>query len=233
MKTLIWLLAIVGLATPCFLAVVHLASYWIARQYIANEPQEPGETSFLLGPTFVFGGSSANAPKLELTSSLVPPVATLVGGIVFLVGLFFLIPRQPLVVKLVVKKDGFSQLETHVQRLLRSRSDFASLGLSTPDGQHGLDLYCRNGQVEVVSLFPSVKPPDGHEELIRRYFTARNISPSQDYVPANGGVEGAPRVLSYPLPSDAQVISQVCKDIFTDIFGVGDSQGVQYDYGER
>lgn len=85
MKTLIWFLAILGIVGPCLFAAVRL---------LTSTPQAPN--SNMVDEPWLLSSVGVSVPgfSLELSVLLWPSVLVMVGAILFLIGLFFLIPKQ-------------------------------------------------------------------------------------------------------------------------------------------
>jgi hypothetical protein len=92
MKTLLWILAIAGTAGPCLLAAIYLCTHISGYREIGRMPLPPGVS----GSTHV-SAVGINGPGFswELTTSPWPAVLVLSGAVLFLTGLFFLVPKQP------------------------------------------------------------------------------------------------------------------------------------------
>ena len=71
------------------------------------------------------------------------------------------------------------------------------------------------------------------EAAIREFFARRSISPSDDYLAANGGVPEAARILSFPMPRDAALVAQIAADLLREIYRLRDSTALDIRYTEN
>jgi hypothetical protein len=205
MKAFIWGLALVGITYPCLLAVMVLESN--VRILRARDGSSLGAV----------GLCCTNGPCLELNPRPVPALLTLAGAACFLVGLFFLIPRQPQYVRM----RGLDAVPIHVRRFLASRRLSARLSITASDPYVCVYLTSWRRAVD-LELWGS---EDACVEHVHTYFRARGIEPLA------GDISGTThRGHSYPLPRDAGVITATCRDLLV-IFGVTESTGLTFDHG--
>ena len=127
---------------------------------------------------------------------------------------------------------GFDHIESYIRRLLLSPAPFASLSMFTPDGQRGFGLHHRDKQTE-ISLMIDWRREPAKEAKIRDLFRELGVSPALDYLAGNGGIPDAARVLSYALAGDAHEISVLCQRIFSEIYGVTASDGLDITYEDH
>src|ERR1700752_4966697 len=90
--------------------------------------------------------------------------------------------------------DGFAHIESYISRLLRSSAPFTSLIVATPDGQIAVSLWQRGGVPEIW-LSVQWRSETEREQAVRRFFSERGLSTSQDYLAGNGGIPDATRCL--------------------------------------
>ncbi len=129
-------------------------------------------------------------------------------------------------------KDGFSHIERYVTRLLGSTARFTSLEISTPDEQVALGLWQRGGSPE-FSLTVEWRQKPEREPSIRQFFADRGFPCRQDYLAGNGDVPDATRCLTYSAPPDSRVITQAARDILHDIYGLRESDALDFSYEEH
>jgi len=128
--------------------------------------------------------------------------------------------------------DGFSHVESYVSRLLSSTARFTALGISTPGGQIAIALWQRGGIPE-FSLAVDWRQEPERECLIRQFFADRGFACRQDYLAGNGDVPDATRWLTYVAPADRRVITHTSIDILHDIYGVKESDAMDFSYEEH
>ena len=128
--------------------------------------------------------------------------------------------------------DGFSHVEGYVSRLLGSTARFTSLGISTPDEQIAVGLWQRGGVPEFSLTVEWRREPE-RERSIRQFFADRGFACREDYLAGNGGVPGATRCLTYSAPPDGRIITRVTRDILRDIYGIRESDALDFAYEEH
>jgi hypothetical protein len=218
-KTVIWIVAVVGLIPVALLSVGYLIStVFIAR--LPKGPSEPGTVSFVGDVSMQIGASST---KLHLSTHPWPAVVVLAGVVAVVVGLLFLLPRQPD----RVRNDGFLKMESYMDRLVRSRKEHASVIAATMDGQHAI-LVMRQSNRTMLHISTDRTKNDGQEAKMRDFFTKLGMTPNRDYRSANRGVEDATCNLEFILTDDPKSIAGSCVAVFTDLFGVTDQNGLEF-----
>lgn len=217
-KTVIWIVAIVGLFPVALLSVGHLIFFLITR--LPKGPSESGAVSFLGDVSIQIGPSST---KLHLSTHPWPAVIALAGVVAVVVGLLFLLPRQPD----RFRSDGFLKMESYMERLLRSRKEYASVIAATLDGQHAILVMRQSGRM-TISVSADRTRNDGEEAKMRDFFRKLGMTPTRDYRSANGGVEDATCNFEFVLTDDPKSIARSCVAVFTDLFGVTDQQGLEF-----
>jgi hypothetical protein len=130
--------------------------------------------------------------------------------------------------------DGFAHIESYVTRLLSSTARFTSLGISTPDGQIALGLWQRGGIPEFsLTVEWRQEPERERERSIRQFFADRGFACREDYLAGNGGVPDATRCLTYSAPPDSEVITRAARDVLHDIYGLRESDALDFSYEEH
>ena len=174
-----------------------------------------------MGDLSVQIGSSS--PRLHLATQAWPAGLALAGVAAVVVGLLFLVPRQPD----RVRNGGFLKIESYMDRLLRSRKEFASVIVATLDGQHAILVMRQSGRTTLDVSADRTKN-DGQEAKLREFFNKLGMTPSRDYRSANGGVEDATCNFEFQLTDDPKAISRLCVAVFEDLFSVSDKQGLEF-----
>jgi hypothetical protein len=219
LKTIIWIVTVLGLLPVTLFAIAYLV-FTVLSARLPKEPIPPGAVSEI-GDVSMQIGSSSN--KLHMSTKPWPAVVVVAGVFAVIVGLLFLLPRQPD----RVRSGGFSKMESYIVRLLRSRKKFASFIVATQDGQHALLVMRQNGRT-VLSVSADRTKNDGEEVKVRDFFTKLGMKPSREYRSANGGVENAICSFEFELADDPKAIARLCVAVFTDLFGVTDQQGLEF-----
>ena len=217
-KTSIWILTIVGLLPASLFAIGHIISM-ISFARLPKEPSQPGTVSFIGDVSIAVGSAS----KLHLSTHIWPAVLVLAGTLGVLVGLLFLVPRQPD----RVRSGGFSRVELYIDRLLRSHREFASVIVATPDGQYALLVIRQAGQT-VLSMSAERTKNEGEELRRREFFKRRGMTPAREYSSSNGGVADATRNFEFQLSGDARAVATLCVSVFSELFGVTDQHGLEF-----
>src|SRR5882757_3512765 len=113
--------------------------------------------------------------------------------------------------------DGFAQIESYVSRLLQSSARYTSLMIATPNEQIAINLAQQGGIPDFSILVEWRSEPD-REKAVRQFFGERRLATYRDYLTGNGSVPDATRCLDYYLPSDAQFITTLTKDVLREIY---------------
>ena len=127
--------------------------------------------------------------------------------------------------------DGFAHIESYVTRLVKSSARFTSLIIAPPDGQIAVSLWQKKSIPE-FSLSIDWRLLPGRERALRQFFIVRNLSISHDYLGGNGDVRDAIRCLGYFLPSDAQFIIKLTKDLLREIYHLREQDALDFAYEE-
>ena len=131
-----------------------------------------------------------------------------------------------------IASNGISHVDDYIDRLLSSKARSTSLSIFTPDGQRGLGLSRRDGEV-IFGFTVEWREEPEQEQAIRKLFKELNIAPSEDYLAGNGNVDDATRVLDYPVPEDSEAISKLCKRVLRHICGIRDEEALDFSSEEH
>lgn len=118
--------------------------------------------------------------------------------------------------------NGLAHIESYVERLLRSKAPSCWANLSTKSGSTAISIAQRERKLS-LGLTTSTARERSRGAAIRGFFARRSISPSDDYLAANGGVADATRVLNFPMPRDAAVVAQIAGDLLREIYRLRDT----------
>jgi hypothetical protein len=117
---------------------------------------------------------------------------------------------------------GLAEIEGYVARVIASKAKSSSAHFSTKSGNTAIGVAKYENKLS-LGLVTSTTRERKREAAIRQFFAARNISPSADYLAANGGVPNATRVLDFPMPHDPAVVAQIAADLLRYIYRLRDS----------
>ena len=127
--------------------------------------------------------------------------------------------------------NGIAKIEAYVERLLRSKAKSAWANLSTKSGNTAISIAQHERKLS-LGLSTSTARERTREAAIREFFARRSISPSDDYLAANGGVPEATRILSFPMPRNTAVVAQIAADLLREIYRLRDSTTLDIRYTE-
>ncbi|MGA2556790.1 MAG: hypothetical protein ABSG04_11020 [Verrucomicrobiota bacterium] len=212
-KTVIWILAVLGLLPATLLSIAYLVAI-VSSARLTKEQSDLGDVSIQIG---------WSSTELHMSTQLWPAALVLSGVLAVVVGLFFLLPRQPD----RVSSGGFLKMESYIGRLLRSEKKSSCIIVSTLDGQSSLLVMRQAGQTMLLVSADRTKN-DGQEEKMREFFKKIGMTPSREYRSANGGVEDARCCFEFQLTGDPKDIAKLCVSAFTDLFGVTDQHGLEF-----
>lgn len=125
--------------------------------------------------------------------------------------------------------DGLNHIAPYISKLLVTSTKFKSLLIFTPDGQRGLSLDAKEGQIKVRFTIDWRKDP-AKEKTIRKYFQNLDIKPTEDYLGGNGGVPDAVRILSYPITGTEPEVVNLVKDMLQNLSDVSSNEVLDINY---
>ena len=128
--------------------------------------------------------------------------------------------------------NGLGEIEGYVSRVLTSKMASSWVQLSTKSGHTAISVGKHDDKL-TLGLTVEVKRERSRETAIRQFFESRHISPSSDYLAANGGVPEATRILNFPLPHNAAVVAQVASDLLREIYRLRDTTTLDIRFEER
>ncbi len=121
--------------------------------------------------------------------------------------------------------NGIDQIPSYISKLIVPSTKFKFLFIFTPDGQRGLSLTAKDGQITVGFTVDWRKHPE-KEKNIRSYFKRLDIEPIKDYLGGNGGVADATRLLSYPIAGAETTISSLVKDMLQHLCDISSKEAL-------
>ncbi|MEN1681983.1 MAG: hypothetical protein AAGJ46_20565 [Planctomycetota bacterium] len=227
MKTTLWLATIIGLLPVVLFSLAHLAMWWASPGVASileeqNERPNEDETSFVITETSVqFDGMSH---PLIVNPKAWPAALALVGAMLCVIGLWSLLPRQPV----YADSNGHERFERLLARVYKSSAEFPSLGASTTDGQRAIGIT-RTDTDEWQIGIPMDKGESETLDALRSYFESKGVAPDREYESRDEQFNITTVHLDYPLTGDASIDAEVCTAVFRDIFGVDDNEPMRFD----
>jgi hypothetical protein len=127
---------------------------------------------------------------------------------------------------------GLAEIEGYVARVIASKAKSSSVHFSTKSGNTAIGVAKLENKLS-LGLVTSTRRERKREAAIRQFFAALSISPSADYLAANGGVPNATRVLEFPVPHDPAVVAQIAADLLRNIYRLRDSTTLDIRFQDR
>lgn len=221
LKIAIWTMALIGMAPAILLAVLNLIStIAFARQRKNNADADIDGSDFATFHSYMEFGDRYH---LELTSSLWPSVTLLVGAGTFAMGLLYLIPPQTQVRKV----GGFEKIERYVEKLVNSRSPYAYLVMSPVADEYTAVTVSKNDDGYAIDFFLTKK-----EQVVPvlAFFSKQGIEPATDNL-TEEGTEFEARNLSFPVAGSTGHISQLCRSVLIDAYGLDEDAELVFALG--
>jgi hypothetical protein len=222
LKLFLWIWTLIGLLPILLFSVLHIYSSWQIRRELQLQPsRELAENEFVISTSTVqFDGFK---DPMVISTSIWPGLFCLMGISITVAGLFFLIPRQPIRLRTAV----YERIPAIVDQVLVSKKPYASLIISSRDGNYAILLSKRDDRVE-ISLSGS------HSDLteltaVREYFHGLGVAPSQDYTTHDDTFDITTTHLAYDLTDVATGPSEVCTHILRNIYSIGPDELFQFD----
>jgi len=118
----------------------------------------------------------------------------------------------------------------HVARLVKSRSQFFTLMISTMDQR--LSIVLSRSESEGVRALVFVSGDAERERAIRQFFQRQGTNLLQDYLlPSDAGAEPV-RGLVYPLPPAPPQAAQITCELLQSVYGFTDESQIRFLYYE-
>ncbi len=221
MKLFLWTFTLLGLLPLVIFSALHLFSSVAVYRELPQESGVDDEFTFTTTiRTVQFAGSEH---PLVVSPQAWPAIVALSGAALCLVGLFLLIPGQPI----YADKDGYARFAPLLKRVMSSSVEYPSLIVSAREGSRSL-LVMRYENEWQLSL--TVESNDvGAIARIRQYFKDRGQDAVQEYESADEEVDVKTTRFVFPLTGDPGPDSQACIDVFGDCLGVTADEPMQFD----
>ena len=221
LKVAIWTLAVIGMTPAILLAVLNMvANIAMARQLKKEAAMDTDEAMVVVSRSHVELGRNY---RLEVTSLIWPSAVLLMGAGAFGIGLLNLIPRQTQFDEV----QGFDRIEHYVDRVLNSGEPNAYVVIALADDDYtALTIACADVR-RTIDFYIWRKEQIGP---VLEFFSKREVIPIEDRI-SEEGTEFETRHLSFPLSGTAQEISQLCKSVFEDAYGVEDGAELRFTLG--
>ncbi|WP_404309300.1 hypothetical protein [Neorhodopirellula lusitana] len=218
MKTILWAITIVGLLPLVAFSLLHLFTYAAMRRAIPPEDGDP-YTHTIVTTTFQFSESAR--PTVVATHAW-PAIIALCGATLCIIGLLYLIPRQPL----FSASNGYDRFQPLLTRIMASNAEHPSLIVSARDGNEAL-LVMRNENGWELSLSANSDNQTVIEQ-IKSYFAERDVDSMQDYTTHDDEFDITTTHLAFPLSGDPTVDAETCVNIFRDVIGVTNDEPMEF-----
>jgi hypothetical protein len=222
MKLCLWAVTILGLLPVTAFALIHIVLLGGVRRALPTEEPAPNSVSFPGGFTVQFGDSSK---PMEVSTSVWPGIAVLVGASACLVGLYFLVPRQPERVAL----NGFANFEPCIRQVIESRRSFATVVISARDGNEAISIMSHEGDVEIGLSIDSTLT--GREAAVRELIGELGVEPTEDNMTPADELNPETRHLMFPLRGNPSEMADTCVRVFSDILEIKDDEEMVFSFG--
>lgn len=218
---MIWLVTMAGVLPVGFLSIACVRSHALSAR-IRGQPSEPGSVSITASSTVEIGPSLT---KIAVSTEIWPAVVTACGIVFVLVGMFFLLPKKPQ----QLYHNGLSRMGYYVERVFGSQHDYASVIITKPDHAHSVLVARRGGRV-LLSVVSNVSRGDTADlpAKIESFFASRGIMPDGESLSDNTGMKHTTCCLQFSLSRDSRANTELIRALFTDLFGVSDSTGLEF-----
>ncbi len=220
MKTFFWIFTIVGLLPVTAFAILHITSRVALRRELASDPVDDDGASTLITTSYIqFGDDS---PPTNVNTRAWPAVVLLTGVVCCFIGLFYLIPSQPL----RVLHGGYDRFEPMIRRVLSSSHEHPSLIVSAQNGNEALLVMRGESGFELSVSADSTR----HDTIadLKLFFAERDIHPVNEYTSHDDHFDTDTTHLAFPLGGGSNEIADVCTHVFRDIFGVTDDEPMEF-----
>jgi hypothetical protein len=215
-KVAIWSLAISGMTPAVLLAVLNLTSNISLARHLKKEAEQEVDdnaTSFdgvsrLTLCYMDFGRKH----RLEVTSLIWPSAVLLVGAGTFAVGLLNLIPSQ----MQSHNVGGIEMVDQYVGQVIDSHKPPAYLVISLVSDEYTALSIASTEEHRSIDFYLTKK-----EQIapVLAFFSKRGIGPMKDEV-TEEGTEFETRHLSYPVDRSTSEVGKLCREVFTEAYGV-------------
>ena len=218
MKTILWAITIVGLLPLVAFSLLHLFTYVAMRRAL---PPDDGDSFTTTITTTSFQFSESARPTI-VASQAWPAVVALFGAALCIIGLLYLIPRQPQ----YAASNGYDRFQPLLARIMSSTADHRSLIVSARDGNEAL-LVMRGEHGWELSLSANSDNQTVIEQ-IKSYFADRDVDPMQDYTTHDDEFDITTTHLLFPLSGDPATDAETCVNIFHDVIGVTNDEPMEF-----
>ncbi len=214
LKVTIWTLAVLGMVPTILLAVLNIGSNMAMARHLRKNPD------FQVGDGLLASSQSYiefnNRWRLEVATTNWPSILLLFGAAAFVIGLWFLLPRQTQHQNV----GGFEKIEPYVERVMQSESPHAYLVISLAEDEY--TAVGVSSSAEGCTMDFSLTKKEQIAPVVA-FFSERAKEPIEDRV-TEEGTEFETRHLSYPIDRAIEEVADLCKSIFTDAYGVTGDQ---------
>ena len=218
MKTILWTITIVGLLPLVAFSLLHLFTYVAMRRALPPDDADP-YTHTITTTTFQF---SESARPTIVSPNAWPAIVALCGVALCVIGLLYLIPRQPL----FSTSNGYDRFQPLLTRIMASTAEHPSLIVSARGGNEAL-LVMRGEHGWGLSL-SATSDNQTVIDQIKSYFSVRNVDAMQDYTTHDDEFDITTTHLLFPLSGDPAADAETCANIFRDVIGVTNDEPMEF-----
>ncbi len=220
MKTILWAITIVGLLPLVAFSLLHLFTYVAMRRALPPDDADP-YTHTITTTSFQF---SESARATIVASHAWPAILALCGATLCIIGLIYLIPRQPL----YAASNGYDRFQPLLTRIMASTAEHPSLIVSARDGNEAV-LVMRGDHGWELSLSANSDKQTVIEQ-ITSYFADRDVDPIQNYTTHDVEFDITTTHLAFPLSGDPTGDAETCVNIFRDMIGVTNDEPMEFNF---
>lgn len=219
MKTFLWLFTVIGLLPVAAFSILHLTSWVALRREMAREPATDDGSFTLITTSYVSFGQSSS--PMNVSTNAWPAILILTGALCCVIGLVYLIPKQPL----RISRDGYSRFEPLIKKVVSSSRDYPSLIVSARNGNEAL-LVMRGESGFELSV--SANANDDKLVALKTLFANRGVHPANEYTTHDDHFGTDTTHLAFPLSGNSNEIADLCVQVFRDICGVRDDEPMEF-----
>lgn len=147
-----------------------------------------------------------------------------------------------------IRANGLNHIVKYVARLVKSRSQRASLIIASPEGNKAWLIRREEGRLNILesvftgsvtstsrkSLFPLPPhlPEPKREQAIRSLFAELGIAAEEDRVHEYNGYADAMRELQYPIGIDIAQATLIVQRLLREVYHVQEADGLDFTFEE-
>jgi hypothetical protein len=160
--------------------------------------------------------------KLRLSAETWPAMTTMCGIILVFLGMLFLFPGKPQ----RYHRDGLSKIGYYIESVAKSHGEYASVIIAKPNGSYSV-VVARRGHDLSVNIFSDLYLGEVSDvrSKIGDFFAKRGVMPMGLQTNDSGT---KPSRYQFSLSGDPAANTHLVRSLFSDVFGAGDSTGLEF-----